>query len=179
MWKKLLISMLTVGAAFTLAADDDVDMKIGDFKPGKDKLPAGWVLNTGVKHTGKAELAPDPKDKDDYVVNFEVESGTLHIYVLKSYPAAPGETYKLEAEVEGRGKAGIGLYFYGKNRYIGDDFRGTEVAIDGKTEIKRTITVPASFKDGKVADGLRFAFFVPAGSKLTLKEFEAEKIIKK
>lgn len=168
--KKILMILAAI-AMSPLFAGEDLPIN-GEFKTVKDNMPEGWVYNTSTKPTGTLEMV---KVDDKNAIKFNAQSSDVHTYFNKNLPAAPGERYEIEAKFTGKGKVGVGLYFYdAKGAWISGDFN-VKVDLDGTAEVKRIIDIPAP-KDGKTVALIRIAVIAYKGTDATLTEVEAEKL---
>lgn len=169
MKKTLLILVAAIGMS-SLFAGEDLPVN-GEFKDVKGALPAGWIYNTSTKPTGTIEMV---KNGEKNAIKFDAQTSDVHIYFDKLFPAAPGERFEIEAKFTGKGKVGVGLYFYdAKTGWISGDYN-TRVDLDGSGEVKRIIDIPAA-KDGKTTAQIRIAVIAYKGTEATLTEVDAEK----
>ncbi len=168
---KKTLMILAATAVCSLFAGEELPIN-GEFKTVKGNLPEGWVYNTSTKPTGTMEMV---KVDDKNAIKFNAQASDVHTFFDKNFPAAPGDRYEIEAKFTGKGKVGVGLYFYdAKGAWISGDYN-TKVDLDGSAEVKRIIDIPAP-KDGKTVAQIRIAVIAYKGTDATLTEVDAEKL---
>ena len=165
-----MVAMMFCGAMLIAGTDIDVNGKFAGSTEG-EKEPAGWVFNTSVKPDGTGKVV---KVGDKFGVQISNPKRALHYYSKKQVNVAPGEKYELSCDVTGTGYAGLAMYLYNAEGWVGGVYQKPVKLQPGENDVKFEIVIPAEL-NGKVPSRACFAFFVQGAAEATFSDFEAEK----
>lgn len=181
--KTTIAALAVILAAGSLLAGEKVEIN-GEFKqlnPEKT-APDGWIKNFANKpDIGTLEVVP-AREIDENAVRITTTKLHTPIYTKKSYPVKPGDTIIMEADVKGKGGAGLHVNFYDKTGFIATrQLAGVRAKPDKFTKLKGSYTVEPAYtvkRKGETVEAVptavRFVFMAGPNSEIVVENVEAE-----
>lgn len=124
--KILMVAVMMFSLNGFLSAGEVLDIKGNFGSELKYGLPAGWTPNKPRWWDEAATIALNKiPDTEKYALQITSQTKAIHLYG-KQWPIATGDKCVIKAMVKGKGKGGLGVYFYPGSGLKSKEFQATE-----------------------------------------------------
>ena len=123
----LMVFIAIFGLSGFLSAGEKLDIKGSFGSELKYGFPAGWAPNKPRWWDDEATISLNKiTDTEKYALQVTSQTKAVHLYGANQWPIATGDKCVIKAMVKGKGKGGLGVYFYPGCGLLSKEFQATE-----------------------------------------------------